>query len=304
MVIVICQHSGIEFEAATKRTKQHPDIASLKDRANKDGNYREVGDALDTVKKAGGYATIEEYMGLVRAELQKKRDAFLARAAKQREWQAKDEAEKAEREARRAAENELLKANGYVWRKEAIGTEDSDMRGSYGAGVGEFSHYEWRLYAADGREVSKDHALAEIKFGAEFVQAEEEAYAEDKERAAKAEAAIQSQKEQAYQTAKAEAKQLTEVEFVDYNLRKDFETVASYRLGGTVRGVSKGTINDVLVYSVWQTGDMDTYSFYCQNPEVAGLKKQEASSTDSFLGMRKRYADIFSDDSDADEDYF
>lgn len=291
MVTVICQHSGIEFEAATKRTKQHPEIATLKDRANKEGNYREVGDALDTVKKAGGYSTIEEYMDLVRTELQTKRDAFLARAAKQREWQAKDESEKIEREARRAEENALLNANGYTWRKEAIGTEDSDMRGSYGAGIGEFSHYEWRLYAADGREVSKEQALAEIKFGVEFVQAEEAAYAEDAQRTERAKADTQAQKEQAYQVVKAEAVKLTEVEFVDYNLRKEFETIASYRLGGTVRGVSKGTINEVLVYSVWQTGDMDYYAFYCENPDAAGLTP--LATSDDPLGLNSTFEDYF-----------
>lgn len=75
MVTIKCKHSGIVFEAKTKRTKQHPDIAALKQRANKDGNYREVDNALDAVTKAGGYSTIEKYMQLVNDMVAKAIDA-------------------------------------------------------------------------------------------------------------------------------------------------------------------------------------------------------------------------------------
>ena len=96
MVKVICQHSGIEFEAASKRSKNHPMVSDLKVRANKDGNYREVNNAMDAVKKDGGYETIEEFMSKVNDHINGKKQAIKSREAKF----AEREQAVAEREAR------------------------------------------------------------------------------------------------------------------------------------------------------------------------------------------------------------
>lgn len=111
MVKVICQHSGIEFEADSKRSKNHPMVSDLKNRANKDGNYREVNNAMDAVKKAGGYATIEEYMKMVHDHINGKKQAIKDREAKF----AERERANAEREQRFEA---WLPEKGYVSRTE------------------------------------------------------------------------------------------------------------------------------------------------------------------------------------------
>lgn len=69
MVKVICQYSGIEFEAATKRSKNHPIIAARIDREYKRGDLNAFTAAMENVKRAGGYATIEEFMTRVDSEM-------------------------------------------------------------------------------------------------------------------------------------------------------------------------------------------------------------------------------------------
>ena len=61
MVTVTCQYTGIEFQAKTARSKNHPTIARLLEDANKKGVYGQVVDALTAAKNAGltGEAVIE-----------------------------------------------------------------------------------------------------------------------------------------------------------------------------------------------------------------------------------------------------
>lgn len=63
MAKIICQHSGVEFEAKSTRTKQHPLVASFKN--TNVSNYRDAMTALETAKEIGGYTTIEQYISLV-----------------------------------------------------------------------------------------------------------------------------------------------------------------------------------------------------------------------------------------------
>lgn len=69
MVKVICQYSGIEFEAATKRSKNHPVIVARIDREYKRGDLNAFTAAMENVKRAGGYTTIEEFMTRVDSEM-------------------------------------------------------------------------------------------------------------------------------------------------------------------------------------------------------------------------------------------
>lgn len=96
MVTVICQHSGIEFEAHSKQTKQHPLVAELKKESNKKGTYRQVNEALDKVRAEGGYTTIEEYVQRVRQaldEIERGRETVLAEqeAAEQKNAQKRQQ---------------------------------------------------------------------------------------------------------------------------------------------------------------------------------------------------------------------
>lgn len=162
MTTVICQHSGIEFEAASSRTKQHPLVAAFKNDAQKNDNYNLALQALDKARAAGGYTTIEQYMAVVNDIMTGKVQAKTAQANARR--QAEQDAEKSRREnkAQREAQNRLLNANGFRWKKYDYGTEESWAPGGLGAGIGEVDGYAWCLVGPDGREVSLEDALAQI----------------------------------------------------------------------------------------------------------------------------------------------
>jgi hypothetical protein len=53
MVTVICQYSGLEFEAASKRSKNHPRVAILLEDANRKGVYGDVVSAMARAKREG-----------------------------------------------------------------------------------------------------------------------------------------------------------------------------------------------------------------------------------------------------------
>ncbi|MCB8942551.1 MAG: hypothetical protein H6658_02125 [Ardenticatenaceae bacterium] len=177
MVTIKCQHSGIEFEAKSTRTRQHPLVAAFKNESVR-GNYSQAMEALEKAAKVGGYTTIEEYMTLVKKIMS---GAVAAKnEAINRQRQAEREAEKAvaELRARREAQNAHLRQHGYRWQKHYIDA---------------FDHYEepepddrfaWVLVAPDGRcDVSVAQALDEIERGAEVVLAEIAAQKEASEKA-------------------------------------------------------------------------------------------------------------------------
>ena len=164
MTTVMCQHSGLNFEAKTKRTKQHPLVASLKNDAHRDGNYSEVLAALDKVAEAGGYEyeTIEEYLNLVDEILTGKAEAAKAVQAQEVQWHKKQAEKSAEAKDRRQERNRLLRQNGYRWSK----------------GYADFDEYEegepsaWNLHSPDDRIVTEAQAFDEIKRGSDVVLAE------------------------------------------------------------------------------------------------------------------------------------
>jgi hypothetical protein len=53
MVKVICQYTGIEFEAKSARTKNHPEVAQWLAEANQKGCYSELITALRQWKESG-----------------------------------------------------------------------------------------------------------------------------------------------------------------------------------------------------------------------------------------------------------
>jgi hypothetical protein len=284
MVKVKCQHSGIEFEAATARTKQHPLVAEIKNDSTKKGNYREVNQALANVAKAGGYSTIEEYMSMVKADLKSQDAKADEAAAKRREFAKEEEARKEALRQKREEQNAVLKANGYKWTKDEVGTEGA---AAYGGGSGEFSHYAWTLWSPDNRVVTVEQAMDEIVRGADVVKAEKIAKAaqeriehETQEQAKHEEAAKVSAQEQIYKAIEKEVRKLAQVEHFSFK-RSEFERVADFRPGlyGTSYEILKGEINGVTCYVVAQYGDMDWNDYYCADPEAAGLTVKQKAAT-------------------------
>lgn len=153
MTQVTCKHSGIKFEAASKRTTQHPQVAALKNAAHAAGNYGEVMTALEVAQKRGGYETIEQYVAIVNeiagGKVNAKRDA----ARQEREAERQREEERQQRKRERQVRNAHLRQYGYYWHRE----EDDDERQIH------FEEPGWYLLAPDGRVVSVQQALSEIE---------------------------------------------------------------------------------------------------------------------------------------------
>jgi len=157
-VTVKCQYTDIEFEAKSKRSKNHPKISDLLASANKAGTYGAVKAALEKGREMG-LETIEQFLEIAEAASHDKLEEYSQRRNEQRER----ERQRAEARETRRQRNAHLRSHGYRWQKIAVGTEEATLPGSYGAGIGEYSHEEWQLFAPDGRPVSVDRALAEIE---------------------------------------------------------------------------------------------------------------------------------------------
>ena len=65
MVQVICEKTGIEFEASSKRTKNHPAIMSVVNQANKEMWYNQCLEALAAGRESG-LDTVEQFLGLLK----------------------------------------------------------------------------------------------------------------------------------------------------------------------------------------------------------------------------------------------
>lgn len=168
-VTCTCQHSGIQFEAQSKRALNHPQVSKrLNDMAKRGILYSLLLTALKLAREEGGYTDIEGYMQIVDRIFAGQKAANDRSETARRQAQEEVAAQMQQRRRQDATDNNLLKQHGYTWRKYAVGTEDDSLPGSYYAGVGEFSHHEWELCAPDGRPISKKDALNEIANGVTY----------------------------------------------------------------------------------------------------------------------------------------
>lgn len=197
MVTVTCEISKLNFEAKTTRSKYHPRVSEIKDRAYRDGNYALVMEVMKKVADAGDYSTIEEYIDRVNemltAEVAKKNE----RINRHREAEAQAEKEYRERRRQREAQNALLRANGFNWHGD-WGTDSFD---EYEEPSGRPPTH-WYLLAPDNKEVTVAEALSIIngETTLEALRAAEQAAEEERQRR-EAEANQQAADEKA--TAKA-----------------------------------------------------------------------------------------------------
>ena len=158
MVTVKCQYTNIEFEAASKRAKNHPAVSAMLAKANIEGTYREAKKAIAAgVEK--GFSAIEEFEVFVseRISSAKNRREESDRVARVATQQRK--VERKQRKSEREALNATLQAHGYAWSKVETSSEYGE---AYHAGWGEADGWEWQLYAPDGRAVTIKQASAEI----------------------------------------------------------------------------------------------------------------------------------------------
>lgn len=155
MVKVTCQYTGITFEAASKRQKNHPRVSALLNDAARAGTY---GTAVERLAEARelGMTDINAIIAFARAgaaeaaqqRSEREYERKVARKQAQREW--------SEQREERARTKAILRSHGYTWSKGGD-EEDMDFAGPNAGGEG-----RWILSAPDGRIVTVREALAEI----------------------------------------------------------------------------------------------------------------------------------------------
>lgn len=151
MVQVTCEKTGVVFEAATRRTKNHPTIMGWLNEAASAGWYKQ---ALATIQQGReqGWTTIEQFVDALRVtEVQ-------AKAANDAAYVAEQERKRAVQDARRDrfTTNSFLRERGYKWKKFENDEEDVDLLG--------LPEYEWTLYSPDHRVVSAQEAMLELAY--------------------------------------------------------------------------------------------------------------------------------------------
>lgn len=160
MVTITCQYTGFQFEAESRRSKNHPFVSAFLNDANAEGKYK-VGayskgvELLNAAK--GQFDTIEELIAFVREGFASwKQDAESIHR-----WTQGDRIRQLKEQSRRRdAINSILRQNGYRWELEGYkDEEDADhFAGFATALIGQ----HWQLYAPDGREVNVTQAFQEI----------------------------------------------------------------------------------------------------------------------------------------------
>ncbi len=274
VVTIKCQHSGIEFEAQSKRTKQHPRVAKLKTDAHRDGNYRQMCDALDKIQKDGGYATIEEYVQLVKdriVSIKAKRDARILEQRK---------ADKQRKQSEKVL-SAWLKENGYEYR------EVFNPRGLRGSDAFEViddpSFYDHLLYAPDDEEIGRYDAqrIMNGELSIEQFRTEEFTKAHEAALIEKAEREEKESKEKAWQDATdAFDAQVKEIEQANTCVSVDWQDYPESAEVISKHGCSRDTIkvaeiNGVKVYCINTGAGSDSFSgyssYYCGDPAVAGF---------------------------------
>jgi hypothetical protein len=162
MITMKCDKTGIEFEADSKRQKNHPLVSALLNAAAKDkynnGLYKAAIEAFEEVKATGGY-TIEEAISYAEAAMQGKTE----QGNEKRRIEAERNKRIAEAKAHRRATNNYLYANGYRWYKEDEESMDAFGANAFEEVYGSVVSVVWTLISPDGRAVTVAQALEEIK---------------------------------------------------------------------------------------------------------------------------------------------
>lgn len=151
MVTITCEKTGIQFEAATRRTKNHPQIMAWLSDAYKN-NWLSEAEGTIREGKIQGWTTIEQFIEALRHTEQRAKESQHDTTV--RENQQKRDAQEAKRQ--RTITNNLLRGRGYTWRKFENDEEDQDFFN--------VPAYEWDLHSPDGRIVSVKEAMLELAY--------------------------------------------------------------------------------------------------------------------------------------------
>jgi ribosomal protein L24 len=163
MITIICEKTGIPFEAENRRRKSHPTVMAWLSQAHEEGWYQQANDVIygsdaRCIEKQQ-FQTIEQFT----AYFEQLRATSIEANNAHRTAEVEREREIKEARQQRYITNNLLRGRGYHWEKLENDEEDIDF-----FGVPEF---EWILKGADGRVVSVQEAMQELAYeGAQFAK--------------------------------------------------------------------------------------------------------------------------------------
>ena len=156
MVEIICEKTGLKFEAENRRRKVHPVVQGWCTTAYEEGWYQEANNAIygnraRNVEKQQ-FKTIEQFV----TYFETLREQVLKQKEETEKARQKQERDAKEVRRQRSITNDLLRGRGYTWKKFQNDEEDQDMFGA--------PEYDWTLYSPDGRVVSVKEAMQELAF--------------------------------------------------------------------------------------------------------------------------------------------
>lgn len=273
MVTIKCQHSGIEFDAKTSRTKQHPFVAAFKNTMARD-YYRQACEALDEAAEQE-YSSIEEYMKIVKSIAREKIDAKNGAETARRRAQKERESARREAKAERDRVNAHLRKHGYIWHKDP----DDGYQPVYG-----FGDSQWHLMSPDHYEVTVAQALKEIERGVDGVVAERAAARAAEEKAAEEKAAAEEAEMDALQEARKSV--MANAHEVEEFGDDEFETIyerRTYSPSTIINIVRTGQINGVSCGTVYRYSSSlgEDKRYWCDNPARAGLVKLQQNELEA-----------------------
>ncbi len=152
-ITMICEKTGIPFEAENRRRKSHPDVQAWLATAYEEGWYGEIQSVLYGPYKET-FPTIEQFnarMEVVQAQAKASQETF-ARMERER----KERVEAARR--RRRETNDLLREFGYRWSDLGLKDEEEADAFDINAPIGS----DWYLFSPDNRSVSVFAAMREL----------------------------------------------------------------------------------------------------------------------------------------------
>lgn len=163
MTTMICARTGLTFEAASNRQKNHPLVRELLNEAAgkhaKPGEYAEASRLLAEVKEAGA-TDIDEALAMVRQALDEWREQAPSRTQRTVGMMMRErKAAKAERERI----NNILRAHGYTWHYETEESMDVFGATAFDTTFGANTPEGWILTGPDGKTTSIEKAMRKIE---------------------------------------------------------------------------------------------------------------------------------------------
>lgn len=94
--VIICQYTGVEFDAASARAKNHPAIAAVFAEANKQNRYGIAVEAIQNAR-AAGVTDIDEFVSIAREAVKANRVTEMGEARQRIEEKRFESRQSAER---------------------------------------------------------------------------------------------------------------------------------------------------------------------------------------------------------------